>query len=153
MQHRGRLYLQLGVPASGPLVPPGAVVVRPTGDVRGNGAFAALPIPSGSLLCEYEGELLSNQQYRQRYVTGVSDYVMCMDDSWVRDASHLVRDTSCFRAVHMNHSSRRPNVRRFYKRAERQVLFFTSRDVEPGEELLFDYGRNYWQGREHMELP
>jgi SET domain-containing protein len=35
---------------------------------------------------------------------------------------------------------------------EDRVAFFTSRDICSGEELLFDYGRNFWKGREDKKL-
>ena len=35
-----------------------------------------------------------------------SDYVMRVDDEYALDASALVPNTSCFSAVHMNHSKR-----------------------------------------------
>jgi SET domain-containing protein len=44
-------------------------------------------------------------------------------------------------------------VGRYYDYAGRKVLFFALRDIPAGEELLFDYGRAYWRGREALELP
>lgn len=41
---------------------------------------------------------------------------------------------------------------RFYKRALSRVEFFTLRDIEAGEELVYDYGKDYWSGREDVEL-
>jgi len=68
---RGRLYFQLGVPSSGPPIPPGSVCVRPTGDARGNGAFATALLPKGAHVCDYEGERISRQEYARRYPDGV----------------------------------------------------------------------------------
>jgi hypothetical protein len=70
-QHRGRVHLQLGVPSAGPAVPPGCVVTRPTGDVRGNGAFAAAALPSGAHIGDYSGEVLTNTAFFERYPDGV----------------------------------------------------------------------------------
>ena len=42
---------------------------------------------------------------------------------------------------------------RYYDYPARAVRFFASSDIQAGEELLFDYGRAYWRGREHLELP
>lgn len=68
---RGRLYLQAGVPCSGAPLAPGSVCVRPTGDARGNGAFAAAPIPAGTHLGDYTGELLGREAFYARYPDGV----------------------------------------------------------------------------------
>lgn len=69
--HRGRLYLQLGVPAAGPPLQPGSVVTRPTGDVRGNGAYATCLIPAGTHIADYAGERLDNPAFFSRYPDGV----------------------------------------------------------------------------------
>jgi len=66
------------------------------------------------------------------------DFATAIDDEWTVDAARECADTSLFHPVHMNHSSVRPNVRRYYARAQRRVSFFTIRDVQPGEELLYE---------------
>lgn len=68
--HSGRLYIVAGVPSAGPAVAPGAVVVRPTGDVRGNGAFAAASIPAGTCLGAYSGVLLDTEAFDAKYPDG-----------------------------------------------------------------------------------
>jgi len=151
--HKGRLYMQVGVPSDGPPMQEGAVVVRPTGDVRGNGAFAVLPIPKGSYIVDYEGELLDWATFDQRFASGESDFVMALDSEVALDASGLVPLTATLSGVHLNHSRVRPNVVRYYDYAAQRIKFFASRDIFPGEELLYDYGRAYWRGREQMELP
>lgn len=45
------------------------------------------------------------------------------------------------------------NVLRYFDRGAGRVAFFAARDIGAGEELLLDYGSNYWRGREQMELP
>lgn len=151
--HSGRIYIQWGAPSQGPLLQSGAVEVRPTGDTRGNGAFARQLIPKGTHVCDYEGELLGKRQYFERYPTGQSAYVMGVDHEWAIDASALVAHTSTFSAVHMNHSRMRPNVVRYMSRAQRRVSLFAARDIAPGEELVYNYGARYWQGRENLEVP
>lgn len=45
--------------------------VRPTQNNRGNGAFAVADIPAGTHVGDYEGELLDEAAYWQRYPSGV----------------------------------------------------------------------------------
>ncbi|GIL43916.1 hypothetical protein Vafri_1501 [Volvox africanus] len=151
--HRGRLYICAGVPSAGPPLAADAVHVRPTGDIRGNGAYAATRIPRGTYIADYTGDLLDRAAFLDRYPDNKGDFAMAIDDEWVIDAAAIAPYTTSFHAVHMNHSRTRANVRRYYKRRERRVSFFAVRDIEPGEELLYDYGRAYWFGREHLELP
>jgi SET domain-containing protein len=78
---------------------------------------------------------------------------MAVNSDTIIDAAHLAPATASFHPVHMNHSRTRCNVVRYYQRGAGRVAFFTCADVAPGEELLYDYGRAYWRGREHLELP
>ncbi|WIA08619.1 hypothetical protein OEZ85_008048 [Tetradesmus obliquus] len=152
--HKGRLYAQLGVPSSGPAIDPAECIeTKPTGDVRGNGAYATQLIPAGSHIADYSGEWLDRGSFFAKYPDGVGDYSMAIDQDYVIDAADHVACTSTFHPVHMNHSRQRPNVLRYYSRGQGRVAFFAARDITPGEELLYDYGRAYWAGREHMELP
>jgi hypothetical protein len=45
--------------------------VKDTCDGRGNGAFAAKKIPKDTYLCDYEGELITNNEYWRRYPEGM----------------------------------------------------------------------------------
>lgn len=81
---------------------------------------------------------------------------MKIDSQYVCDGkTSLVEDGNSFNPARMNHSavSKHINVIRVWCRRERIVLFYTSRDVKVGEELCFDYDRDYWKGREYLELP
>lgn len=152
--HQGRIYLQWfeSAPTGAPDLEFSSVQVRPTGDSRGNGAFAVKRIAKGTFLGPYEGELLDEKQYWNRYPNGMSDYAICIDQEWTLDGRDRVSDISHFSPCHINHHSRRNNVYRTPLREQRAVHFFAKRDIEAGEELLLDYGRTYWHGREDAEL-
>ncbi|KAK9800322.1 hypothetical protein WJX73_001850 [Symbiochloris irregularis] len=150
----GALYVQWGeeISTDGPSLAPGAVEVRVTGDTRGNGAFATQLIKKDTFLGPYEGELLDEAQYWDRYPSGMSDYAICIDAEMTLDACERVKDTSVFSPCHINHSSTRNNVARQPLREQQAIHFFAKRDIQIGEELLLDYGRMYWKGREDKEL-
>ena len=141
-----------------------SISVRQTSDGRGNGAFATQDIACGVCLGDYEGELLDLKEFFERYgsESGVGEYCIRIDDDFVIDGRQVViqnKDETCeysdmikasFTPAYINHSARRCNVVRKILRKERRVLMYTSRKVNPGEELLLDYGKQYWKGREHL---
>lgn len=53
--------------------------MRPTGDARGNGAFATALLPKGAHVCDYEGERISRQEYARRYPDGVVGGWCCVE--------------------------------------------------------------------------
>ncbi|KAF6263690.1 hypothetical protein COO60DRAFT_382037 [Scenedesmus sp. NREL 46B-D3] len=121
--HRGRLYAQLGVPSSGPSIDPAECIeTKPTGDVRGNGAYATRLIPAGSHIADYSGQRLDRSSFFVKYPDGVGDYSMAIDQEYVIDAVDYVACTSTFHPVHMNHS-RSANVLRYYCRGQGRVAF------------------------------
>lgn len=77
--YRGRVYLQLDVPCTGPSVNPAdCITTRPTGDIRGNGAYATAVIPAGSHIADYSGQLLNKADFFGRYPDGVvSSNLLC----------------------------------------------------------------------------
>ncbi|CAG9465008.1 unnamed protein product [Pedinophyceae sp. YPF-701] len=148
--YEGAVYVTVGVPADGPPLPEGAVELRPVPGM-GRGAFATQRIPKGTKIGVYEGEFLTNEEYDARYPRSgpPPEYGMTLDRNTLIDARDVAkRDT--FSCCHINHSRSRANVIRRAARNLREVQFYASRDIEADEELLFDYGKNYWQGREHI---
>lgn len=132
---------------------------------RGGSTPATPPffLPRGAFLGCYEGDPLSERAFWERYPRGVGDYCIGCGGGFCLDGGPLakrlreeeeennrggVRYSPCL----INHSSRRANVSRITRRAERKVELYASRDLFPGEELLLDYGRRYWQGREAEEM-
>lgn len=136
----------------------------------GMGLFASAGIPAGTYLFDYVGETLSEEQYLVRYPDGQGRYVAVIDEqvplplpeNWVKWTEPKYIDgvdpaTSNF-ARYMNSKSELgtrcgdggdggPNViwrKQRYDNQSGSMHFYTSCDVEAGDELCFDYGDNYW---------
>lgn len=151
IDRQGTLYVRKREPQLRSLVND-AVEVKSTGDVRGRGAYAARDIPQHTALGWYEGELLDTAAFFARYGRdGKADYAIVVDSNYVIDGRDLAGSQKFTPAI-MNHSAnvRSANVGRVHYRRKRCVLFYTITEVKCGQELLFDYGRAYWSGREHL---
>jgi len=130
--------------------------VRATTDGRGNGLFVAPghSITSGTYLFDYEGRWIESDEYEQRYPQegkAHADYAVGIaraDGSTVfvdaadRAESNLAR--------YMNHADGASANCHAWTLAEPtpRVLLFAGADLEAGEELVWDYGESYWEGRE-----
>lgn len=103
---------------------PGALVVRRS-PVHGRGLFAAVVIPAGTLLGEYEG--------RQR-----TWHPGTFVGNWTMRAGDELRDARLSRCVlrFVNHGTP-PNVR------TEGFRFYAARRVESGEEITMDYGHGW----------
>lgn len=103
--------------------------------MQGKGAFATKRIPAGTRLCEYGGERLSPKQADARYpdVEGERHhtFLFAIDDDVVVDAA--VDD---YIAKWINHSCD-PNCDAVVD--DGRIWIDTIRDIEPGEELAYDY--------------
>ncbi len=137
---------------------------------KGLGVFATRVIPTGTTVGSYTGEILTQRDVDARYGTpeqraaawgaedelwseqrrkrGVSmsgDYVFRVDDDIFVDAEDETCGATWTR--YLNHSPE-PNLQvRSLPRGldgTPHVWFFTLRDVQPGEELFWDYGGEYW---------
>jgi len=63
------------------------------------------------------------------------------------------QDRSSFSVVHLNHADKESSSCNCIRLLEDdRVAFFTSRRIMFGEELCFDYGKNFWSGREDEKI-
>ena len=103
--------------------------------IQGLGAFATQPIKRGTRLIEYAGERLTPRQADERYPDDERErhhtYLFAIDDDVVIDAAVNGND-----ARFINHSCD-PNCDAVIEKG--RIWIETIRDVEPGEELAYDY--------------
>ncbi|MEO8575865.1 MAG: SET domain-containing protein-lysine N-methyltransferase [Gemmatimonadales bacterium] len=103
--------------------------------IQGLGAFATRRIPSGTRLIEYAGQRLTPAEADARYPDGEEarhhTCLFAIDDDIVIDAAVDGND-----ARFINHSCD-PNCDAVIE--DSRIWIETIRDVEPGEELAYDY--------------
>ena len=108
--------------------------IRPS-PMQGLGAFATRPIPAGMRLIEYAGERLTPREADERYpdVDGERHhtFLFAIDDDVVIDAAVNGNE-----ARFINHSCD-PNCDAVIE--DGRIWIETIRDIEPGEELAYDY--------------
>ncbi|HMF55389.1 MAG TPA: SET domain-containing protein-lysine N-methyltransferase [Pyrinomonadaceae bacterium] len=98
--------------------------------IDGKGCFATRLFPRGRKIAEYEGERIASREARRR--AGRRKLRICeVDERWSIDGSRGGNGTH-----YINHSCR-PNC--YMKILYGHVLFFSLRDIHPGEEITLDY--------------
>lgn len=114
-------------------------------DLVGHGVFADRVIRANDVIGEYTGVLRRNVpgDEHNRYLAGTQPYGRF--DDFVIDGQHEGNITRF-----INHSFKAANVRSehvFHELRWHRVLR-AERDIQRGEQLLWDYGVNYWAERE-----
>lgn len=119
--------------------------VAKVSELVGYGVFADRAIRRQDVIGEYTGVLRKNRagDENNRYLAGTRPYGP-VDDFVIdgQDEGNLTR--------FINHSFKTPNVRSehvFYDQRWHRVLR-ADRDIRPGEQLLWNYGLDYWRERE-----
>jgi SET domain-containing protein len=105
-------------------------VVRRTN--TGLGLFALQPIAKGTRIIEYTGPLIPNEEVdkrRGRYFFGVNT-------KWTIDGSPRSNV-----ARYINHSCK-PNAEALI--SGRRVWIWSRKNIKPGEEIAYDYGKEYF---------
>lgn len=100
--------------------------------INGLGLFAKVPIKKGDCIIEYVGEIITAAQANQRggrYLFETSSN------------RHIDGTTRSNTARYINHSCR-PNAEPDTIRG--RVFIYAKRAIVPGEEILYDYGKEYW---------
>jgi SET domain-containing protein len=99
----------------------------------GLGLFALTTIPAGKRIIEYTGRLISNAEVERRK-TG--KYFFGVNTKWSIDGSprsNLAR--------YINHSCS-PNAEAFV--SGRRVWIWSKRKIKAGDEITYDYGKEYF---------
>ena len=101
----------------------------------GLGLFALKPIPKGKRIIEYTGPLVANDKVEGSY----GKYFFSVNTKWSIDGSPR-RNI----ARYINHSCR-PNAEAFVSQ-NRRVWIWSRKNIKPGEEITYDYGKEYFEG-------
>ncbi len=111
------------------------IQVRRSG-VHGKGVYALQPIPKGTRIIEYKGEVVTWKQALRRHPHDPSDpnhtFFFHVDDDHVIDAA-----VGGNAARWINHACK-PNCKA--EEEDGRVFIDAARDIAPGEELFYDYG-------------
>ena len=141
------------------------VVIRPAG-ARGNGVFALRDLEPYTLVGWYTGTILSEAEQREKVYSDPAysgDYIMTLGVSdnpdpegqgWLIDGEDA--QTAGW-TRYINHSVRNQNVGAFFLAPRPQlppkfgaIYIEVTKPIKAGEELLLDYGKEYWDDRVPM---
>jgi SET domain-containing protein len=111
----------------------------------GLGLFATEPIKKNAFIVEYKGPRLSNDEADRLEARG-SKYMYQVNDKWTIDGSSRKNI-----ARYANHSCR-PNAESDTVRGKNggskrggRVIIRAIKNIKPGEEILYDYGDEYFK--------
>lgn len=100
----------------------------------GLGLFAAQSFSKGDLVIEYTGETVSADEANQRG----GRYLFELNDDWTIDGKDRANT-----ARYINHSCQ-PNCYPELSADETQVHIYAKRKINSGEELTYNYGKDYF---------
>jgi uncharacterized protein len=103
----------------------------------GLGLFATKPIKKGTKIVRYFGPLLDSKKKKDDAVE--NKYLFELTSRWTIDGS--VRKNV---ARYINHACR-PNAESDVKPRKRKVVIRAIKNIEPGEEINYDYGTDYFK--------
>jgi uncharacterized protein len=103
----------------------------------GLGLFATQPIKKGTKIVRYFGPLLDSKKKKDDAIE--NKYLFELNGRWTIDGS--VRANV---ARYINHACK-PNAESDVKPRKRKVFIRAIKNIEPGEEINYDYGTDYFK--------
>ena len=103
----------------------------------GLGLFATKPIKKGAKIVRYFGPLLDSKKKKDDAIE--NKYLFELNGRWTIDGS--VRENI---ARYINHACK-PNAESDVKPRKRKVFIRAIKNIEPGEEINYDYGTDYFK--------
>ena len=105
--------------------------------LTGLGLFATKPIKKGTKIIRYFGPLLDSKKKKDDAIE--NKYLFELNNRWTIDGS--VRANV---ARYINHACK-PNAESDVKPRKRRVIIRAIKNIEPGEEINYDYGTDYFK--------
>lgn len=102
----------------------------------GLGLFATKPIKKGDTIIEYFGPLLDSRNEKHDAIE--NKYLFALNGRWTIDGS-----TRRNVARYINHACR-PNAESDVQPRNRKVFIVAIKNIQPGEEIKYDYGKEYF---------
>ncbi|MFY8018315.1 MAG: SET domain-containing protein, partial [Inhella sp.] len=116
---------------------PRRIQVRRSG-VHGRGVYAVGPIAAGERVVEYTGERISDEEAARRHPADPADphhtFYFSLEGGGVIDARHKGNS-----ARWINHACAPSGPNCEAAEVKGRVFIHALRDIEPGEELFYDY--------------
>ena len=103
----------------------------------GLGLFATKPIKKGARIIRYFGPLLDSKKKKDDEIE--NKYLFELTNRWTIDGS-----TRKNVARYINHACR-PNAESDVRPRKRKVFIRAIKNIEPGEEINYDYGTDYFK--------
>jgi uncharacterized protein len=103
----------------------------------GLGLFATKPIKKGAKIIRYFGPLLDSRKKKDDEIE--NKYLFELTNRWTIDGS--IRENV---ARYINHACR-PNAESDVKPRKRKVFIRAIKNIEPGDEINYDYGTDYFK--------
>ena len=103
----------------------------------GLGLFATKPIKKGTKIIRYFGPLLDSRKKKDDAIE--NKYLFELNGRWTIDGS--VRENI---ARYINHACK-PNAESDVRPRKRKVVIRAIKNIEPGEEINYDYGTDYFK--------
>ena len=105
--------------------------------LTGLGLFATRPIKKGTKIIRYFGPILDSRKKEEDAIE--NKYLFELNNRWTIDGS--VRKNI---ARYINHACK-PNAESDVKPRKRRVFIRAIKNIEPGEEISYDYGTDYFK--------
>ena len=116
----------------------------------GKGLFTTKRIRKESKVIEYRGEIIGWKEYEKRVAEDKDGYLFYVNRNYCIDAFA----TPQYKARYANDANGLSKVKGVknnctYQIFGKQCFIVAERDIEPGEEILVDYTKEYWDCIRH----
>lgn len=101
--------------------------------IAGLGLFVTAPIKKGTFIIEYKGPLLNDDEVDKKG----GKYLFALGKDWTIDGTSRANI-----ARYINHSCVRTNCEPI--QYAMRIKIRSTRNIKPGEELFYDYGKEYF---------